>query len=388
MPESVKTVIIGGGVIGAACAYHLAEAGDGDVLLLERETVACASTAASLAIVETQYLDPDQVALTAYGKKLCDRLHQERDLAFVRNGYLRMGHTDSDLERFHKSVELQHTFGVEGARVVSPGEVDAIVPGLRADDLSGALWGPNDGYVDAVRYTEILLEIARSKGVRVEQGSEVSAVLTDDARVAGVAVGQREIRCQTVINAAGAWARHIGDLVGLTVPVDGYRRQVGIFASNPPLTRPLPFVIDFVPGIAHQGLYFRDDTSARLVAGLHWENFGEWETPEDPEHFDHGMAWSYGGELAEMLLDRYPRAEALAANGGWSGLYPLTPDGNFILGEAPDVAGFFNAAGGGGVGVQTAAGIGAVLRDMIHGCELELIPNAEAFALRRFGASN
>jgi sarcosine oxidase, subunit beta len=383
--DMIDTIVVGGGVIGTACLYHLTERGIRDVLLIERETIACGSTGASVAMVETQYLDPNQIALTAYGKRLCDKFEREENLPFVHNGYLRIGHSPADVERFQESVELQRASGVHGASVLTADQAAALVPGLVTADLSGALWGPDDGYVDAVKYCEIFVHVAKSMGGRVLTGREVTDFLiAEDGGVAGVVCGAEEIRCNRIVNASGAWARGLGAKVSVDLPVDGYRRQVGIFEPPRSLDNPLPFIIDYVPGDDHEGLYFRDDTPGRVIAGLHWEGYADWERPEDPNDFPHGLEWEYAARLFEMLRERFAPAETYKQRGGWSGLYPMTPDGEFIVGRTPSVPRLFNALGGGGVGVQTAAGVGAVLADLMATGETTHIPNPEAFNLDRF----
>ena len=134
------------------------------------------------------------------------------------------------------------------------------MPALRVDDLAGALWGPSDGYVDAVRYCELLSGLGRAAGGRVLQGRRATGLRLRDGRVTAVECDGETIECETVVNASGAWARRLGSVFGLTLPVDGYRRQLVQFEPPRPLAAPVPMVIDYVPGVEREGLYFRDDT--------------------------------------------------------------------------------------------------------------------------------
>ena len=151
----------------------------------------------------------------------------------------------------------------QDARVIDPAEIGRIVPALRVDDLAGALWGPSDGYVDAVRYCEILTALGRAGAARVLQGRRATGLRLRGGRVTGVEAAGETIECDTVVNASGAWARRLGSALGLTLPVDGYRRQLVQFEPPRPLALPVPMIIDYVPGIEREGLYFRDDTPAR-----------------------------------------------------------------------------------------------------------------------------
>jgi glycine/D-amino acid oxidase-like deaminating enzyme len=381
-----SVVVVGGGAFGASCFYHLCARGVRDVLLLEQATLGSGSTGRSAAVVETQYLAADQVALCAWSIRLFRRLEQEHALPFTHHGYLRLGHTGDVVAQFHASVRMQREHGLTDASVLEPGEVARIVPALRVDDIAGALWGPSDGYVDAVRYCELLTELGRASGGRVLQGRRATGVRLRNGRVTAVEVDGGAIECDTVVNAGGAWARELGRAIGLTLPVDGYRRQLVQFEPPRPLEAPVPMVIDYVPGVEAEGLYFRDDTPSRLVAGLHWEVHGDWERPENPDAFRQAVDWDYAARVGEALAARYRGAGEFRVTGGWAGLYPLTPDTRPIVGPTPGVTGLYQALGGGGVGVQISPAIGAMVADLITTGETTVGPGWEAYRLERFAS--
>jgi sarcosine oxidase, subunit beta len=379
-------VVVGGGVVGSACVYALTQRGVTDVILLEQEQLAFGSSGASAAVIETQYLDANMIALTHYGHRLCSDLERDHGLPFQHHGYLRLAKREEDLARYHDSVKVQADLGITGSRVLAPDEIDDVIPGLRTDDLVGALWGPNDGYIDAVRYCEILVGLARERGVRFVRGRLTGVDVTGGA-VSGIELEDGStIECSTLINAAGAWARRVGRMVGLDVPVDGYRRQILILESAEPLGRSVPFVIGYVPGEAAPGLYFRGDGPGRIIAGQHREGHGDEESPENPDRFSRSIDWEYAAQLRDELVTRYPPAESLRPNNGWAGLYPLTPDTKFIVGPVDAVRGFYNAAGGGGVGVQTSAGVGAIVADLVVHGSTQVVPHPDEYELSRFDA--
>ena len=379
----MKIVVIGGGAIGASCFYHLVERGAADVMLVEQAGLASGSTGRSAAVVETQYLDRDRIALCAWSMRLFRRLEREHGLPFVHHGYLRLGHTAEDVLRFQRSVLIQREHGVTDAVALDPYEAARRFPMLRLDDVSGALFGPSDGHVDPVRYCELLVERGRAGGGQVLVGRRVARLHLAGGRVAGVDVDDERIACDAVVNAAGAWARRIGAMAGLGVPVDGYRRQLVVFEPPEPLRRPLPMVVDYTPGVEREGLYFRDDTARRLVAGLHWEIHGDWERPDDPEAFRTDPDWDYVARVAELLGSRYREGGALRATGGWAGLYPLTPDSLPIVGPTA-VPGFHNAVGGGGVGLQLSPALGAILADLLTRGRTDVLPDLTPYRLERF----
>jgi sarcosine oxidase, subunit beta len=379
-----QVVVIGGGAFGASCFYHLTTRGVRDVLLLEQATLGSGSTGRSAAVVETQYLAADQVALCAWSMRVFRWLEQEHALPFVHHGYLRLGHSAEVVEQFHASVAMQRAHGLTDARVLEPGEVGRIVPALQVDDLAGALWGPSDGYVDAVRYCELLTALGRAAGGRVVQSGRATGLRLHGGRVSAVDVDGAAIECETVVNASGAWARRLGGAVGLTLPVDGYRRQLVQFEPPRPLVRPIPMVIDYVPGVEREGLYFRDDTPARVVAGLHWEVHGDAERPQDPDAFRQSVDWDYAERVAEALAVRYRGAADFRVTGGWAGLYPLTPDTRPIVGPTPGIDGLYQALGGGGVGVQISPAIGAMVADLVTTGRTDVMEDWTRYRLDRF----
>jgi glycine/D-amino acid oxidase-like deaminating enzyme len=382
-----RVVVIGGGAFGASCFYHLVTRGVPDVVLLEQATLGSGSTGRSAAVVETQYLAPDQVALCAWSMRVFRRLEEEHGLPFTHHGYLRLGHTAAVVAQFHASVAMQRDHGLTDAVVLEPAEVTRVVPALRVDDLAGALWGPSDGYVDAVRYCELLTELGRAAGGRVFQGRRATGVRLSAGRVVAVLCDGETIECETVVNASGAWARRLGAAIGLHLPVDGYRRQLVQFEPPRPFPSPVPMVIDYVPGVEQEGLYFRDDTSARLVAGLHWEVHGDRERPDDPDAFRQAVDWDYSARVAEALAARYQGAAEFGVTGGWAGLYPLTPDTRPIVGPTPGLAGLYHALGGGGVGVQISPAIGAMVADLVATGETTVVPDWVRYRLDRFAGS-
>jgi sarcosine oxidase subunit beta len=381
-----RVVVIGGGAVGTSCFYHLTRRGVRDVVLLEQATLASGSSGRSAAVVETQYLTEADIALTAWSMRVVRRLAEEHGLSFVRHGYLRLGRTAADLARFHASVAIQRDYGMTDAVVLDRPALVARCPHLQADDLLGGLLGPTDGYIDPVRMCELFVGLGQEAGGRVRTGCRVTAIHTRGGRIAGVACGDEVVEADVVVNAAGAWARRIGELAGVTLPVDGYRRQIVIFEPPAPFAEPVPFTIEYVPGVEQEGLYFRDDTPQRLIAGLHWEGHADWERPEDPDGYRQSSDWEYGARVADALARRFRGAEAFRVIGGWAGLYPLTPDSEPILGPVAAVPGFVTAIGAGGVGVQISPALGAIVADLVVDGQTKVVPRLDAYRLERFGA--
>jgi sarcosine oxidase subunit beta len=380
--EGPKVVVIGGGAVGAACAYHLALKGT-RVTLVEKDSPASASSGRSAGIVETQYVNEFEVRMTALSMPLFEELAARRGVPFKRCGYLRLAHTPEQASVLSRSLQLQAEFGITHARIVSPDEIAQLVPGMRTNDIEAGLWGPEDGRVDPAIYVSQLLEEARNLGLRVLTRTRVQEISVEGGRVRGVRANGTFLEADAVVNAAGAWARQIGAMVGLDVPVDGYRRQVVVLRPNRPLER-LPVVMDYIPGFEREGLYFCEETGGLVLASLHWESVGTGEQPEDPDNYREKPDPDFVEKVVAALADRWPPAEGFQITGGWAGLYPMTPDGLPILGEAEKVRGFYNAVGFDGVGIQQSPAAGRAIAELIVEGRTEVLPDLSPFRLERF----
>lgn len=321
--------VVGGGVAGASAAFHLRERG-ASVVLYEREHLAAGSSGRSAAFIETLYTDPDRVRWTQWSARMYERL----EIPFVQHGKLQLAHDDAQLQRYAQTLELRED---DGTRVVDADEVAALAPRLATDDLAGAVFGPRDGWVDPPRLIDRLVE--------------------------GIEIRREDIRtlpAQTVLLATGAWARELYE-----VPVHGERRAIELFEDDDARAGDTPLVVDPV-GDDGDSLYLRGDGGRLVLAGFHSEQAGHDE------------------ELVPLLARRWRDADALRHRGGWAGLYPLTPDGRPILGEAEP--GVHLLVGLGGNGIQLGGALGRVAADLILDGGSDLLPAPSRYALARFGA--
>lgn len=371
-------VVIGGGVAGASCVFHLAELGVTRTLLLERSHLAAGSSGRSAAFVETLYTDPDRVRWTQATARLLERLAREHDVPFVQHGKLQLAHSDDALRRYARTLELRED---DGTRVVEPEEVARLAPALRVDDLAGAVFGPRDGWVDPPRLCDVLTGLARDRGADMRH-AEVTGVLVEGGRVAGVETSCGPVSAGVVVNAAGAWAAGVAALAGLRLPVEGHRREIVVLEDARPDAGELPLVVDPV-GDDGDSLYLRGDGGRLVVAGFHTEN-PEHDAPSDPDGFATEIGDSAVDELAPLLRRRWSDAGSLRVRGGWAGLYPLAPDGAPVLGEAAALPGFHHLAGLGGNGIQLSGGLGRVAAELIVDGASPLLPEPARYSLERF----
>ncbi len=373
-----RVTVIGAGAVGLACADHLLAAGVRDVVVLEQEQIASGSSGLNIGVVETQYMDPLWIALRVYARRVFDRLADERGLEFTRCGYLRPAGDDAALARYARSVELQRELGVADARVVDGDEIGRLFPDLRRDDLVGGLFGPSDGYVDPHRYCGLVADSVRAAGGEIRTGTRLEGA---ERTAAGwrLRTGAGTVDCDVVVNAAGAWAPRIGELLGAPVGVVPQRRQAAIAHLARPLAYVPPFFMHYEPGTGRLGAYIRYERPDQLIVGLHTEDI--LEAPADPDAYPRGSSQDFLEDIAEQLAGRLPGlADGMRLGNGWSGLYPMGPGGHPQVGPRPDAPGVVDAVGFGGSGLQASPAAGLLVTDWILHGEPRTIPAARAIA--------
>jgi glycine/D-amino acid oxidase-like deaminating enzyme len=360
---TTSVAIIGGGAVGLSTAWHLVERGITDVTVLEATDLAVGSSSRSAGFVESQYVDPLDIELRSRSMHVFRRLQRDAGLEIKEIGYLRLAPDADTLSAFEASARLQHELGIDHATVLDATQVQELVPWLGGDGVVGGLWGPRDGRIDGPAYCRILAGLAEADGARVRIGQRVVAV-------SPIASGHRIqttdgiVECDVVVNAAGPWASHVGELLGVQVPVTPLRNQIGIWRLQRPLDRVLPMVMDYIPHTGTRGLYVAtyDDTH-HVLAGLHSEELVA--EAADPDTYDRDADERYLADTRAALARRMPDLPLGEIERAWAGLYPVSPDGRPMVGPAPGNANVILAVGGGGSGIQLSPIMGALAADWI-----------------------
>lgn len=352
LPGTASVVVVGGGVMGVSTAFHLAEAGLEDVLLLERDALGSGSTVKAAGGVRAQFSDELNVRLAARSLELLggfgERPGQEIDLHRV--GYLWLLDDPDDVASFQRAVALQNRLGVP-SRLVDVDEAVRRSPYVQPDGLLAAAWSPDDGHCTPESVVLGYAGAARRLGATLLTGCSVTGIRTSGGEVTGVATDRGEVRTGVVVCAAGAWSAAVGDMVGLDLPVVPLRRQVLVTAPVRDVPPDLAFTIDF-----STSLYFHREGRGLLV--------GMSDPDEQPGfRLDRSDAWL--PRLAEAVERRAPRLLDAGLAGGWAGLYEVTPDANALVGEAPDLSRFLYATGFSGHGFLMGPAIGEVVRDLV-----------------------
>jgi sarcosine oxidase subunit beta len=371
-------VVIGAGVLGLACAYELSADPTVEVTVVDRNHPGAGSTGLSVGVFTRQYLALEEIDIRVRGvAALCDL--EARGLNMRRIGLLRPARDAGTLEGFAASVAAQQELGVADARLLDRDAVAALVPAFDAADVTGGLWCPSDGYLDGAELCTLLAEGAQERGARIAGRTRVTG-LRRGARHT-LLTDRGELRADVVVNASGAWASHVGDLLEAPVDVVNERHEAYLFELPRDADRAtIPMVLDYVPGGA-EGLYFRQEGEGQLIAGLH-SNEPLGEPVGDPDRYFRGATDAGAEVVIEQLAAALPGIEDIGYRGGWAGLYPHSPDGGLVAGPHPDDPAVLVGGGLGGNGLSVALPLGRVLADWVRFGEPRSLPGAERFVPR------
>ncbi|PNE41256.1 NAD(P)/FAD-dependent oxidoreductase [Streptomyces noursei] len=352
LPASADVVIIGGGVIGASIAFHLAEAGAGRVLLLERDLPASGSSGKPLGGVRAQFSDPLNIRLGVRSLAAWRDFARRpgADIGLDSVGYLFLLGDEAERDTFARGVEIQNSHGVP-SRLLTPRAARDLCPYVDPGTLVAAAYSPTDGYATPKAAVVGYLRAARRLGATVRTRCPVTAINTADGHLTAVRTPHGTVRTPTVICCAGAWSAEVGALAGVTLPVTPLRRQIAFTGPLSPRPPRIPFTLDYA-----STLYFHNDGADGLLVGL-----------SDPAQ-QPGYAREFSREwLTPFRAAAARRAPALAdlpVTGGWAGLYEMTPDRNALIGEAPHPGRFLYATGFSGHGFLQAPAVGEIVRDL------------------------
>jgi sarcosine oxidase subunit beta len=350
VPETADVIVIGAGIIGASCAFHLAERGARVMVLEMQEAPAMGSTGKSAAGVRVQFTEEANIRLSWESIQAYRQFPETfgDDVGYRPIGYLLLVPPEQWPDHL-EGVALQHRLDAP-VEVLSLTDAQEIVP-FETAGLAGATYGPADGIVDPHSATLALLKLARQRGVSVHFNTPVT-----DIQLAGatwqVETPQGRFKAASLVNATGSWAGDVAQLAGLRVPVQPVRRQIYVTAPLPKL-HAYPLTID-VPS----GFYLRSEGQRVL--------FGR-SNPDEPPGFSEGIDWDWFEQTLAVGMERFPWLEetALDAQACWWGYYEDTPDHNPVLGRMPGAESWVNAAGFSGHGVQQAPAVGRVIAEEI-----------------------
>jgi 4-methylaminobutanoate oxidase (formaldehyde-forming) len=390
LPTRARVVIVGGGVGGASVAYHLAERGERDVLLLERSELTGGSTFHSAGLVGQLRSDPALTRMNVYSAELYRKLEAdsgEHAPGWVGSGSLRLASSPERLEEIRRQAGWAARSGLP-LELISAEEAEALFPLMSTDGVLGAAYTPTDGHVDPSRLCYALAALARAGGVTIAQRTRVVAINITNGQVSGVRTGQGDVECEVVVDCGGMFAAEIARLAGVRIPVVPMSHQYVVTAPLPtgslPADRPLPSLRD--PDLL---VYYRQEVDG-LVMGGYERQSAPWTATAQaydavPPDFNGKLLppdWDRFSEIIENAQVRVPVLADTGITTMINGPEAFTPDNEFCLGET-EVAGFFVAAGFCAHGIAGAGGIGRVMADWI----LDGDPGMDLWHMdvRRFG---
>jgi sarcosine oxidase, subunit beta len=386
--HTADVVLIGGGIVASSIAYHLVSAGCKNVLVLERETAqGKGSTGKSMGGVRAQFSTPVNIQMSLYSIPFYagfeERLGYPCD--YRPQGYLFCATSDKHLAYLRANYEKQVAIGLKNVRLVGGDEIRRMFPQMRGDDIVGGSFCSTDGFVDPYSAMIGFMTWASDHGAALWKNATVQAITQDGASPLNALVpsgssssqksdetlGQRAtfniattrgtISTPTVVNCAGAWSAEVAAMLGITLPVEPLRRMLVPTEPFDQFPHTAPMIIDM-----SNGFHFRPESRGFLLA---------WNDPEETPGYKTDFEPSFIEKILTRAADRVPVFENVAVNPkrAWAGLYEMTPDHHPILGESPEVPGFFFANGFSGHGVMHAPATGKILSDLILTGKTDLI---------------
>src|SRR5438552_9458875 len=409
MVETADVVIIGSGIVGSSVAYHLAQAGCTNVLVIEREThQGKGSTGKSMGGMRAQFSTPVNIQMSRYSIDFFSRFDEVvgHPADYRAHGYLFCATSESHLAYLQANRERQIALGVNNVEWVSPEEIQAIVPQLRTDDILGGTFCQTDGFVDPHSVMMGFMLNARERGARLWLDTHVTGIQVDAGsadvsfasarhslaekerselagkaepfrtsgrarRMAGVQTSRGFVSTRVVVNAAGAWAAGVAEMAGADLPVEPLRRQLVPTEPFDQLPKRFPMVIDM-----STGFHFRREGKGILLA---------WNDPAETV----GFKTEFDPTFVEKILTRAASRVPVLAEAGvnprraWAGLYEMTPDHHAIIGPAPNVEGLYFVNGFSGHGVMHSPASGRVAADLVLQGHSDLI-DAKQLGVERF----
>ena len=403
--ETADVVIIGSGIVGSSVAYHLAEAGCRNVLVIEREAhQGKGSTGKSMGGVRAQFSTPVNIQMSRYSIDFFSKFDEVvgHPADYRAHGYLFCATNEKHLAYLKANRERQHALGVTNVEWVTPADIVAMVPQLRVDDVLGGTFCPTDGFVDPHSVMMGFMLNARQRGARLWLDTQVTGIQVDpgsadvlsasggisgisrknadgtsalpgleERRIAGVQTSRGFVSTRVVVNAAGAWAAEVAKMAGAELPVEPLRRQLVPTEPFDQLPKRFPMVIDM-----STGFHFRREGKGILLA---------WNDPEETPGFKTEFDTTFVEKILTHAASRVPCLEEAEVNPrrAWAGLYEMTPDHHAIIGPSPNVGGLYFVNGFSGHGVMHSPASGRITADLILAGHSELI-DATQLSVDRF----
>lgn len=363
LPTHARIVVIGGGIIGCSTAYHLARDHRAEVVLLEQGRLTSGSTWHAAGLVGQLRSSASITRVLKYSVELYKGLAAETGLetGWKMTGCLRLATNEDRWTEYRRLATTARSFGME-MHLISPEEVKRMWPLMEVTDLVGASWLPTDGQASPSDITQSLAKGARMHGARIFEGVRVTGFGMTERRITSVKTTQGDIACEAVVNCAGQWARQVGALAGINVPLQPVKHQYIVTERIAGLATDAPTIRD-----PDRRTYFKEEVGG-LVMGGYEPNPQAWTTGDVPDDWEFRLFdddFDHFEQHMEQAIARVPALAQAGVKRMINGPESFTPDGNFILGSAPECANMFVGAGFNAFGIASGGGAGWVLADWV-----------------------
>ena len=388
LPKNSKVVVIGGGIAGVSCAYHLAKFGWKDVILLERDQLTSGTTWHAAGLVGQLGATATITKLRKYSLNLYKELEKKTELStgLKQNGAITVASSKERLQELLRQATSAQLFDVN-VEVLDKQKVKDLYPVINDKDILGGVYMPEDGQADPVGVTNVLAKAARQEGVKIYEKTPVTKILVKNDRIIGVEATNVKINCEYVVLATGMWSRQIGEDIGVSVPLYPNEHFYIITEPMKDLPKDLPVLRDY-----NDCLYLKEDAGKMLVGifepyaknafkekGIVPNDFSFGEFPDDFDHFE---------PYLEKSFHRLPMLESAGIRKFFSGPESFTPDTQYLLGETEEVKNLYTCCGFNSIGIASAGGAGRVTAEwMINGYMNEDLYSLDIKRFQKFHSS-
>lgn len=352
LPKSAEIIVIGGGVMGASIAYHLALRGQKDIILLEKEDYfGQGATGRCAGGVRYQFATEINIRLSLQSLPMLERFEREigQPINFLQCGYMFLLTRSADIPIFQNNLQLQNSLGVD-TEWLDGDEIRERLPMMRLEDVLAGTFNSKDGIADPNSVVMGYINAAQSLGVQTLNGVNVTGIQVDGGRLSAVETNKGSIGTSIVFNAAGPWAGLIGQMAEIDIPITPLRRQMFTTTPLPDIPKDYPFVIDFA-----QSLYFHREGLGLLI-GM--------SNPHEVPDFDQNIDPAWELVNLEAAISRLPLLESASLVSHWAGLYEVTPDAHPIFGKT-SLEGFYVCGGFSGHGFMHGPIAGKLMAEIL-----------------------
>lgn len=353
LPKTADVVIIGGGVMGASAAYHLAQRGCSDVVLLEKGPfLGMEATGKCAGGIRYQFSTEINVRLSQLSLPMLERFHEElgQNIDLHWPGYLFLLDNAADLATFQRNVAMQNRLGVP-TRIIGRDEAQKLAPLLHMDDILAAAWHAGDGLADPNGVVQGYAAGARRLGAKTLTGVEATGIRVKSGQVTAVETPHGTIATPAVVDAAGPWAGQVAALAGVDLPITPLRRQIVVTTPLTGVPADFPFVIDF-----SRSLYFHREGEGILTGQ---------SNPNETPGFDQSVDNAWTEQHLELAAWRFPLLSEAGLLSQWAGLYEVTPDAHPVIDRLSEPAGFYVAGGFSGHGFMHGPITGLLIAELL-----------------------